>query len=1087
MIKLVISLTVIFVFNASAESYSQISIRAKGQPLAEVMVKVQEQSGLPFILKGKEQAETKINIDLGNASLKAVMDAIVKDQPFDWSIQDHTIVIKHREQPMPVGTGRPASQPSASGRVTNVNGEALEGVTVTVVGTARSTATDEQGRYTIQAAVGETLRFTLVGFAEANRQLGSLVNIDVTMEEDLSELDEVVVVGMNLTQTKRAITGSMATIQTKELKQSPVANLNNALAGRLPGLITVQTSGQPGDDAANIYIRGIATYGSSSPLVVVDGLPRRTGFSHIDPNEVESISILKDASSSALYGIQGANGVVVVTTKRGRANQEPVIDFTYQTAVQQTTRLPTLANTYEAALYTNDKDRNSGVTPRFTDEVIEIIRSGAEPYLYPDVNWFDELLAKSTFQNHYNLNISGSTNRVRYFVSGSHINQNSMLKYDEEFYDNYRKKSGFSRYNFRSNIDIEATRNLQIQVDLAGRLEGRIRPATGFENIFSTLGSLGSYAMPMFNPDGSLGATSNFVGDPFFKNPYGLITQSGYYESSLNTMYGTVSARHKLDFVTKGLSAQLFFSFENENNNHTRRERTFDAFWYRGLDNEGNPIYQQTQIESTLSTSGTNNIEKSSYLDARLIYETSWNDVHNFGAQVLANRTLRLFNYDLPYAYQGISGRVTYNYASKLFAEANIGYNGSENFPPDSRYGFFPSVSAGWILSDEEFMSAFENINFLKLRGSFGEVGNDKIGGQRWLYLTDYVGGGGYEFGVSPGWRGGFNESRIGNPFVTWERSRKANIGFELSLFKSQLLQLTFDVFREKRTNILTDPGTVADYLGLGTSLSALNRGIVRNQGLDGELRFNKRWTSGFGLFANFQLTYARNKILENDQPTPAFDYQDLRGHEVGYVLGYKSAGLFQSQEEITSSAVQPFDNKVIPGDIRYVDINDDGVINEFDRVPIQNQNVPRYVGGFSFGASYKGLDVSFLLNGAQGGTSTHFVRENTSMITQLWTEENKATAKFPGAKVSSNNTLLSDFFTYKTDYLKLRNAEIGYMVSGNWIKAIRVNYLRFFVNGQNLAVWDKLSIKDRDPEVNGDGFSYPIQRIVNFGLNVRF
>lgn len=1092
--KIIAFLILVMMLQGHAASYGQkVSLNFSKAPLVDILDEIQKQTGYDFLynsalIDGKKSVTIKIQ----NTQLDKALFTILSPHHLSFEIDNKSVLIKksststNKAKESNHLTERYFQQYRIHGIVSNETGQAITGATISVKGTTHKTQTDGSGNYSISLEKGQnTLIFSSVGYETKEIDINGRSEINVSLIAQVGNLDEVVVVGMNMTQQKRAVTGAMSTIQTKELKQSPVANLNNALAGRLPGLITVQATGQPGADAAAMYIRGISTYGSSAPLVVVDGLPRKSGFSQIDPNEVESISILKDASSSALYGIQGANGIVVVTTKRGKADQAPKIDFTFQNGSQQTTRLPKLASTYESALYINDKDVNSGVKARFSNETLEIIKNGTEPFLYPNVNWFDEMLKTSANQAQYNINISGSTNRVRYFVSGSHLNQGSLLKYNDEFFKNYEKNSGYKRYNFRSNIDIDATKDLKVQVDLAGRLEDRTSPASGFESLLSQIGGMSSYTMPIFNPDGSLGSTSNFTGDAFFQNPYGQVTQGGYSEAALNSMYGTISAKHKLDFITKGLSAQAFFSFENENNNTVTRSRKFDAFWYKGLDKDGKPIYQKTQTATTLGTSGSNNIEKSSYLDARIMYETTVNEDHAIGAQVLANRTLRLYNYDLPYAYQGISGRVTYAYKAKMFLEANMGYNGSENFPSDRRYGLFPSVSAGWIVSDEPFMKNISAISYLKLRGSYGEVGNDKIGGQRWLYLTDFVSGGGYAFGVSPVSAPGFNESRIGNPFVTWERSQKSNLGFETTLFNN-LLNITIDVFKERRSNILTNPGTVADYLGLGTLLSALNTGVVNNRGIDGEVKIHKNWTSDFSTFLNVQLTYARNKVIENDQPTPAFPYQDLRGQEVGYVLGYKAVGLFQSQEEINNSAVQSFDNKVIPGDIRYLDVNEDGIINEFDRMPIQNHNVPRYVGGLSFGAAYKGLDISFLLNGAKGGTATQFIALNSTIINERWTENNKEQAKIPVAKVSNNNDLLSDFYTIKTDYLKLRNAEIGYILPNNWVNKIGFNYIRVFANGQNLAVWDKLWIKDRDPETSGGAFKYPIQRIFNFGVNVR-
>jgi TonB-linked SusC/RagA family outer membrane protein len=1077
--------------HVSATGFSQkVTLSVKQARLQEVFPEISRQTGISIFYEEETiQKTTPVSFQVKNMDLRQVLLMCIKDQPISFIMDENNIMIRRAGSSnvpaLPVARAPVDTSIFITGKVADVKGSPLPGVTILVKGTQQGTVTSVEGTFSLKVQATDSLVIKFIGYQTEVLPVGNRRTFQVALVAAEGEgLNEVVVVGMNFRQTKRSVTGAMSTIQTKELKQSPVANLNNALAGRLPGLITVQSSGQPGEDAAAMYIRGIATYGNTAPLVVIDGLPRGQGsFSQIDPNEVASVSILKDASSSALYGIQGANGVIVVTTKRGMADQKPTIDFTAQQGIQEVIRLPFPMNTYESALYFNDYDRNNGSDPRFSEAALQIVKDKSDPYLYPDVNWFDEVLKKSAMQSQYNLNISGSSNKVRYFVSGSYIRQASLLKHEDLYKKNYDKESNFNRYNFRSNIDIQATSRLQVQVDLAGRLEQRVGPMPSFGEVFNQISHIPSFAMPVFNPDGSLGAASN-VEIPYWRNPYGLVTQSGYYVNSTNVMYGTISAKHELDFITPGLSAQAFFSFENNNYNATSRAQEFAAFWYQGLDMDGLPRYQQTRIATTLTTNGTNNIERSTYLDARLNYTRNWQQ-HAVTAQVLANRTLRVYNFDLPFAYQGVSGRFTYGYKSRYFVEANLGYNGSENFPGGNRYGFFPSASVGWVASEETFLKNVSWLSYLKFRGSYGLVGNDKIGGQRWLYLSDFAPGDGYSFGINPAYKGGYNEARVGNPFVTWEHSQKANLGVEFSVLKQDVLQLTFDVFHERRSDILTDPKRVAEYLGIN-GLAPLNSGIVVNKGLDGELRFNKRWRD-VTVFANLQLTYARNKVLQNDQPAPAFGYQDLRGYEVGYVLGYKAIGFFSSEADIKNSPVQAFDNKIIPGDIKYMDINSDGVIDAFDRVPIQIQNVPRYMGGFSVGASYKGLDISLLLNGSSGGTADYVPSDNNRILLQRWTPDNQEHAKVPVAKQSSNNSLTSDFYTFKTDYLKLRNAEIGYVIPKSFLNRIKVNYARIFINGQNLAIWDKLWIKDRDPESSGSwNTPYPLQRVYNMGINIK-
>jgi len=1082
--KLAILLTIAFTFHAVAESRAQkITLNLTNAPLSKVMSEIQKQQGYSFLFHGNHIADIRVDVRVKQMDFADAMEVILNKRGLEWTLEDGIVSIV-------ASKAKPARQTLQqekiiSGKVVDEDSNPLEAVTVLLKGTQQQTLTNSEGNFQFPAGVtGAALVFSAVGFEEQEVTLTYQFPMTVRLSAVVGELEEVVIVGMNNRQTRRSVTGAMASIQTKELRQSPVANLSNALAGRLPGLITVQSTGQPGDDGSALYIRGVSTYGNTSPLVVIDGLPRsQANFSQLDPNEIESVTILKDASSTSLYGIQGANGVIVVTTRRGISNEQPQVSFTAQQAFQQPVRLPRQMNALQQALYYNEYDVNDGRQPRFDETALSKISDKSDPYLYPDVDWYNEILRSTSSQNQYNLNISGGANAVRYFISGSYIRQGSLLKHDQD--NDYKISNKFDRYNFRSNVDIDVTKRLKVQVDLAGRLENRTGPGPGFQQVFSILTGISPLAMPVFNPDGSFGAGSAAV-VPGDHNPYGLIARSGYYTNYNNVMYGTLSARHDLDFISKGLSAQLFFSFENDNQQNTSRTQDFDSFWYRGSDVAGEPIYQQYTIGSRLATSGNRYVTRYNYLDFRVNYDRSWED-HALTAQVLGNRTLRVVNDELPYAYQGVSARITYNFKSKYYLEGNVGYNGSENFPENRRYGFFPAVSVGWVLSSEPFLSNNKTVSFLKLRGSYGIVGNDLIGGERWLFISDYAPGGGYYTGVSPTYVPGYNENRTGNPIVTWERSTKMNAGIDLSLFRSGEVQLTFDVFRELRTNILTAPGTVPDYIGV-VSLAPRNTGEVENKGFEVELRLNKT-VGEVNLFSTMQLTYARNKVLRNDQPTPAMPYQSLVGYEVGYALGYKFAGFFNDTDEIANSPRQSFSSSLIPGDARYVDVNGDNVVDARDRVPILLQNIPRYVGGFSLGGSWKGFDLSLLFNGALGGTANiRLYQPGSAFQLQRWTPENTEKARVPVAHLSANNTdILSDLNLQRTDYLKLRNVEVGYELPQASIRRFRLASARIFLNGQNVGIWDRLWFKDRDPESPGGDVVYPIQRVYNVGLALRF
>lgn len=988
-----------------------------------------------------------------------------------------------------------------TGIVQDVNGEPIIGASVIQDKTSNGVITDVDGSFSLNVPEGTKVVVACLGYRDYVFTVSKQSTYQVVLEDSAEFLDEVVVVGMNNRQTKRSITGAVSTIQTKELIQSPVANISNALAGKLPGLITVQSSGEPGADAASLYIRGLGTYGSSAPLVVIDGLPRnKADFDMLDPNEIESITILKDASSSSLYGIQGANGVVVVSTRRGGGNAKPKISFTVQQALQQPIRLPETMSSYQQALYQRATDFNDGQPMRYTDEVLEIIKTGSDPYQYPNTNWFDVVLKDHSWQQQYNINISGSAgkdNKVNYFISGSYINQGTLLNHEEEFHNNYGVNSKYDRYNFRSNLDVQATKRLNIRIDLAGRLETRVGPSESFPYVFQVITTRKPSSQAIYNPDGTLAAGSALE-IPYQNNPYGVITQSGYYSNQSNVMYGTVSAKYDLDFIADGLTVQAYFSFENTNNLNRIWRQSFEQFWYRGLDAQGNPYYQDYTTKGRLAASTSSYVERYTYYDVRLNYDKTFGK-HQVNAQLLGNRTLKNLQYqEYLYAYQGLSARAAYNYAQRYFIEMNLGYNGSENFPPGKRYGLFPAFSAGWVLSDEPWLNSPEWLKILKIRGSYGTVGNDQIGGDRFLYITEFGPGGtlshagaatifpyGYYFGTTNGGTlgaGGHNEIRVGNEYVTWEKAKKANVGFDLSLFHNNAVNLTFDYFYERRDNILTAAGSVPDYVGID-NVAPRNSGKVLNQGLEAELRIMKQVSRDFSFFANLQVTYAKNKVLENDQPTPKFAYQDLRGYEIGYSLGYKSLGYFKDQDEIDNSPKQNLGLDPIPGDVKYQDTNEDGTVDVDDRVPIKCFSVPTLTGGLSLGVNWKGFDFSMMFSGAMGGSARLWAYDSSIINLQRWTESNKD-ALMPIAHTSANNNVTSDWNLMSTDYLKLRNIELGYTIPSHLLNRIKISSARVYLNGQNIAVWDKMWLKDRDPESAGSGtLPYPLQRIFNIGL----
>ncbi|MCZ4223263.1 TonB-dependent receptor [Pedobacter rhodius] len=1085
--KITLLLTIAFAIQLqAATSFAQktITLKEKNALLERVLEKIGQRTGYDIFFNADLMTKARpVSIDVKNMSLDDVLAKCFANQILTYTVKDTYILIKEKGSIPLVQGNKIRKLIDVSGQVLDERGQPLPGATIRVIGETGITSSDKDGKFLLKG-IGENARLTVsfVGYATQDIALEGRTNITIKLAP-INDLEEVVVTSQGNTQKKISVVGAIASITTKELKQSPVANLSNALAGRLPGLITTQTSTKPGD-GSNLYIRGIATNGSSaSPLYVIDGLPRSSGdFAQLDANEIESVSILKDASSTSAYGIQGANGVVVVTTRRGRANQKPEINFNAQYATQQTIRLPEMMDSYNLALYDNEAQQ----TEIWTKADFDIIRAGTDPYLYPNINWYDYLLKRATPQQQYNVNFTGGNDYAKYFISGSVTTQDALFKNEEN--NKYSSRSGFQRYNFRSNVDLKVTKMLDLSVDVSGRLEQRDGPGIGYDGLFSAIGRTLPNVTAPYNPNGSYAHGSKIFLPSDWQNPIAALISSGYYNEYRNVLTGAFTARHSLDMVTKGLSAQATFTFSNDNFKNTSRTQGYDDYWYKGLDAGGKPIYQQIRTASSLATSGSSSIERNNYLDIRLNYNRSFGN-HQITGQILGNRTLRIFQDDLPYAYQGISGRATYGYDNKYFAEFTMGYNGSENFPKGKRYGFFPAFGAGWVVTNEKLIPKNNILSYLKIRGSYGTVGNDKVGGNRWLFISDYAANGGYSFGVNPAGQGGYSENRVGNPNVTWERAEKANLGFDAYLIKD-FAKITFDIFRERRKNILLAAGTVPDYIGV-SGLAPRNTGEVLNKGFETELVLTKKFGE-FYISATGQVTYASNKVINNDQPTPAYPYQDLKGYAVGYQLGYKAIGIFNSQDEINNSPIQRF-SATLPGDIKYLDVNKDGQIDAADRVPITLLNVPKYVWGASLRLGYKGFDFSFLLNGASGSntyvgsTNPDFVLRGRSIWEDRWSPNNMDNPTLPSARRASNNNQISSFWSMNTSYLKLRNAEIGYEFPKRWVNGIKLNYLRIFVNGQNLYVWDNMWIKESDPESAGTITSYPATRTINAGISLRF
>lgn len=996
-------------------------------------------------------------------------------------------------------------------------GEALLGVNIMLKNARQGTMTNANGEYVLNIPDKNTiLIFSYLGYERREVSVGSRSELNVMLQSSAKALEEVVVIGFG-TQKKVSVTGAITTVTGKEILKSPNSNVTNSLVGRLTGLSAVQRSGQPGNNEALITIRGSATYNNNAAIVVVDGV-ERSGFGDIDPNEIETISVLKDAASTAVFGIKGANGVIVITTKSGQEGK-PRINYSGNISLQTYTGIPKAMNAYDNAFLINEANRNDGLAETWTADELQKFKDGSDPYGYPDINWFDYLTRKSYSQTQHNINISGGTKIVKYFVSVGYLFEDGIFKKLDSPYG-FSSTPSYSRYNFRSNIDFSLSKNLQVGVRLGGKLGERYQPAglasssfsyDNIEAMISRVLQTPSFAYPVMTPDGQIAQNPN-VGTNIW-NPLAVITRWGTRDDESNTLESTFNLNYKLDALTKGLSIKTVFGYDSYFSNIVRRNATWAAYV---IDRKTkaitlSPDRPRDEPLSGLITSYSGLI--TSNLQTGLNYDRSFNKHNVTGLALFTRQVINEQGTGLnapPRASQGVVSRITYNYNRKYFAEFNAAYNGSEQFAIGKQYGFFPAVSAGWTLSNENFLKDISWISNLKIRGSYGVVGNDKLN-SRFLFLNNYsvITGGistdpaysrpgtGVQFGL-PTSLVNYQvvvPTSFGNPDVTWEKGTKRNIGFEANLFNNALTA-TVDIFDENRVDILTNRSSGLQTYGL--TYPALNIGKVYNKGYEIELNYQHRnGPVTYGLIT--QLSFARNKIISRDEPPGRPDYLKQEGKPVGQFFGFVTDGFYKSQEDISNSPVNTL-GKVIPGDLKYKDYNNDGKIDADDVAPIGYSRTPEYIYSFAPNIGYRGITLSILLQGVRNVSSDVILSEqnNGQQMYEFqqgrWTPETASTATWPALHSRGNAYIsyrLNDFILQDASYLKLRNIELSWNVPQAILKQ-KVSGLRVFVSGQNLYTWTKYKMY-LDPEninLSNTDFSkqsiYPTPRIFNVGVNVQ-
>lgn len=991
------------------------------------------------------------------------------------------------------------TQRALSGKVMNSEGKLLEGVTVTEKGTNNSTSTDGKGNFTINLiTVHPVLVFTYVGYTDNEIDIGDEKILEVKMEEKAGSLDEVVIVGYGK-QKKISVTAAISDVPIENIQRIATPSLSNAIAGSMPGIVTRQGSGEPGYDGAAIFIRGFGTWANRNPLVLVDGVER--DINNINTQEIESFTILKDASATAVYGVQGANGVILITTKRGHIGK-PQIIFRTEGASLTALRLPEYINGFEYASLVNEAQRNIGNAPIYQEDELQYFKDGTQPYFYPNVDWVEAVLKKQTTQTINNLSVTGGTEMIRYYTNVGFTILNGIYKQDRD--NEWNNNAKMKRYNFRSNVDINLSKSLTMELGIGGIVQKGNYPGRSAPDIFNSLRITSPINFPMVNPDGSVaGGQTSYLQE----NPFGLVARSGYSTQDRNNLQATLGAKWDLStLITSGLSVRGLFSYDYANFAWNDRRKPYAIRQLLSQDDDGDYFYRVPDIreESPMNYGAGNSANRAYYSEASMNYNRDFGK-HGIGGMVLFNQrdyvelTAGSSLYNLPYRRNGIAARATYDYDNRYLLEYNMGYNGSENFPEGKQYGFFPSLSAGWVISNEKFWNV-KAINSLKIRGSLGQVGNDAIGGRRFLFLSTMIRGGQSSlFGDNQAYYEGINEDQLGNPDVTWEVATKANIGLDLQLLGGKI-NVQIDGFKENRDGILIQRGVVPRVAGYYPwSIPYANLGKAENHGFDALLEV-KNTTSG-GLFYNIRgnVTYAVSKRTKDDLPTYLYPYQNPIGNLIDQPFGLVSLGLFQSEKEIQSSPRQTFMEDVRPGDIKYEDINGDGVIDIYDRVAIGYPRTPQFVYGASFIAAYKNFEASVFFTGVtrtslfidgpsmypfQMGLATYNIMKE--YYDNRWTPENPE-SKYPRVSTmdNPNNNRTSTHYLQDGSYLRLKSAEIAYNFKHIKLENWKVKSARLFINGANLITWDKIKIID--PESNYGTGGYPLQRIINFGAQVTF
>ena len=1019
-----------------------------------------------------------------------------------------------------------------SGKITDSTGAPLIGVTVYVKGDKSiGTTTDLNGRYILEVPDDATIVFSMIGFDDQEAAVAGKTTINVVLGASSNTLNETVVVAFGK-QKKEEVVGAVTSINPADLKV-PSSNLTTALAGRMAGMISYQRSGEPGADNADFFIRGVTTFGyKKDPLILVDGIELSANdLAKMQVDDIASFSILKDATATALYGARGANGVILITTKEGKEGKAKV-SLRLENSISAPTKNVRLADpiTYmqlnDEAVLTRDP---LGDVP-YTQQQIDNTIAGGNPLAYPTNNWRDILFKNYTMNQRANLNVSGGGKVARYYLAATFNQDNGVLKVDHK--NNFNNNIDLKTYELRSNVNINLTKTTEVGIKLYGTFDDYVGPLGGGTHYYRLAVRSDPAAFPAFFPVDSAHRYVKHImfgnNENLLENPYADMVK-GYREYHQTLVLAQFDLKQDLSFLVKGLKADALFNatrYSMYSVNRSYKPYFYQVGFYNKYDDSYTlvPLNEDEGTEYLDWSEDPKRVRATTYIQTRLNYNRTFADKHGISGLLVFQLTTRqdggepgivqTLQTSLPHRNLGLSGRFTYSYSNKYFAEFDFGYNGSERFYKTNRFGFFPSAGVSWVVSKEKFWEPLSRVvTNLKLRGTYGMIGNDAIGSaaDRFYYLSEVnmdASGRKAVFGINNGESSnGVAVGRYSNPEITWETSYKTNVGMDLTLFDD--LNIVVDAWKEHRTHILMTRSFIPSAMGLAPSaIPKANVGEANGEGIDASLDYSKFFNNSFWLQGRVNFTYAVSKYLVYEEPDYASTpWRSHVGQPIGQVQGYVAERLFVDDKEVANSPLQNFgDQMVRGGDIKYRDVNGDGEITTLDMIPLGYPTSPEIVYGFGFSAGYKNFDLSVFFQGlgresfwidvgtSEGGTAPFVV--SGAYKNQLldvyakdhWSEDNQDLyALWPrlSPDLNANNSQRSSWFMRNGAFLRLKNAEIGYTLPEALTRKVHISSTRFYVNGTNLLCWSKFKLWD--VEMAGKGLDYPVQRVFNVGLQVSF